>query len=334
MNVRASLNSFAPDAERARKLDQNLRVRLAASLEHVVEKSRGHLSVNEGKLFELTTALRGNLRFPPTTFALYYDIVDSIFEHRLDDAERCLASITNEKPIQQPLSIVVMDNATLGADMVERYGRMMDTDPTTPHVFGAPSTGDVESCRSILEKSLRLMERGCPQTYAAFAELVDQIVLCDGTNLASKQAFLAGSSFTLWGALFINPSAKRTARSLIETLAHEASHTYLFGLQVSDGLVLNPDEERFPSPLRTDPRPMDGVYHATFVSARMHFAMKELLASGVMPASDVRFIREAAERDVATFKEGLKTVRKFGRLTPAGQDVMAAAEDYMTAQAA
>ena len=79
---------------------------------------------------------------------------------------------------------------------------------------------------------------------------------------------------------------------------------------------------------------MDGVFHATFVSARMHFAMKELLASGIMLASDVRFIREAAERDVATFKEGLKTVRKFGRLTPVGQDVMAAAEDYMAAQAA
>jgi hypothetical protein len=315
-------------------LDRELRVRLAASLEHVADKSRGLLSASDEKLRHLTAALQGDLRFPPTTFALYYDIVDSILENRLDDAERCLASIVNEKPIQQPLSIVIMDNATLGADMVERYGRMMNTDPATPYVFAAPPFDDVVSCRSILEKSLRLMERGCPQTYAEFAELVDQIVLCDGTNLASNEAFLAGSTFTLWGALFINPTAKRTVRSLVETLAHEASHTYLFGLQVSDGLVLNPDEERFPSPLRVDPRPMDGVYHATFVSARMHFAMRELLASGLMPASDVRFILEAAERDLANFKEGLKTVRKFGRLTPAGQDVMAAAEDYMAAQAA
>jgi HEXXH motif-containing protein len=228
-----------------------------------------------------------------------------------------------------------MDNATLGAAMVERYGRMLDTDPATPHVFAAPASDDeVESSRAILAKSLRLMERGCPQAYGEFAELVDQIVLCDGTNLASKEAFLAGSSFTLWGALFINPSVERTARSLIETFAHEGSHTYLFGIQVSDGLVLNSDEERFPSPLRLDPRPMDGVYHATFVSARMHFAMKELLASGLMPANDVRFIREAAERDLANFNEGLKSVRKFGRLTPTGQEVIAAAEEYMTAQAA
>jgi HEXXH motif-containing protein len=279
--------------------------------------------------------LRGNLRFPPTTFALYYDIVDAILENRLDDAERCLASIVNEKPIQQPLSIVVLDNATFSADMVERYGRMMDTDPATPHVFAAPSSAaDVESCRAILAKSLSLMQRGCPQTYGEFSELVDQIVLCEGTNLASNEAFLAGSTFTLWGALFINPSVERTARSLVETLAHEASHTLLFGLQVSDGLILNPDEERFASPLREDPRPMDGVYHANYVSARMHFAMKELLASGLMAAGDVRFIREAAERDVETFNEGLKTVKQFGRLTAAGQGVMADAEKYMAAQAA
>jgi hypothetical protein len=334
MSDRRSLYSFAPDAVRARRLDYDLRVRLAASLEHVADKSRGLLGVNDEKLLELMKALRGNLRFPPTTFALYYDIVDAIFENRLDDAESCLESIINEKPIQQPLSIVVLDDATLGADMVERYGRMMDTDPANPHVFDAPSSKDVESCRALLEKALRLMERGCPQAYAEFSELVDQIVLCDGTNLASKQAFLAGSSFTLWGALFINPAIERTARSLIETLAHEASHTFLFGIQVSDGLILNPDEERFPSPLRVDPRPMDGVYHATYVSARMYFAMSELLASGLVPASDARFIREAAERDLANFKEGLQTVKEFGCLTPAAQEIMGAAEDYVTAQAA
>ena len=333
MNDRATY-SFAPDAARARRLDRDLRVKLAASLEHVVDKSRGHLKIDDAKLRDLTAALRGDRRFPPSTFALYYDIVDAILENRLDDAERCLASIVKEKPIQQPLSIVALDNATFTPDMVERYGRMMDTDPTTPHVFAAPPPGDVEPCRAILAKAFDLMRRGCPRTYGEFSELVDQIVLCAGTNVATNEDFLAGSTFTLWGALFINPSVERTVRSLVETLAHEASHTFLFGLQVSDGLVLNPDEERFASPLRVDPRPMDGVYHATYVSARMHFAMKELLESGLMPAGDVHFIREAAARDIECFSEGLKTVKTFGRLSAAGQDIMAAAENYMAAQAA
>jgi HEXXH motif-containing protein len=187
--------------------------------------------------------------------------------------------------------------------------------------------------RPQIEQALLLLQRGCPKAYAEFSELIDQIVLCDGINVVTHDPFLAGSSFTLWGALFINPKVDRATRSLVETLAHETSHTFLFGLQFSDRLVLNPDEERFPSPLRPDPRPMDGVYHATFVAARMHFAMMELLGSGLLPASDERFAREAAEFDLAKFNEGLKTVREFGRLTAAGREVMAAAEDYIAAQA-
>jgi hypothetical protein len=333
MGAQESPYAFAPDPARARRLDQTLRVRLAASLEHVADKSRGRLSFDERKLAGLTQDLRGDQRFPPTTFALYYDIVDAIFEKRLDDAERCLQSIVEERPIRRPLSFVAMDDATLSADMVKRFARMMDTDAATPHAFSAPEPRDVQSCRTGIENALVLMRRGCPQTYAEFAELIDQIVFCEGTNLTTNEPFLAGSSFTLWGALFVNPKVRRTPPSLIETLAHEASHTFLFGLQISDGLVLNPDEERFPSPLRADLRPMDGVYHAVFVSARMHFAMMELLGSGLLSATEGRAVRQAAEFDLAKFDEGLKTVKEFGRLTAAGRDVMAAAEVYMAAQA-
>ena len=80
----------------------------------------------------------------------------------------------------------------------------------------------------------------------------------------------------------LTPPPRGRLLSLLETLAHEAAHSLLFGIQISGPLVLNPDDARFASPLRVDLRPMDGVYHATFVSARMHFAMQELLASGLL----------------------------------------------------
>ena len=44
-------------------------------------------------------------------------------------------------------------------------------------------------------------------------EPVHQIVLSDGTNLANGEDFLAGSSFTLWGTVFLNPAASRTPPS-------------------------------------------------------------------------------------------------------------------------
>jgi HEXXH motif-containing protein len=173
------------------------------------------------------------------------------------------------------------------------------------------------------------MKRGCPQVYAEFTELVDQIVLAGGTNLTTGEDFLAGSSFTLWGALFLNPMAPRTVRSLLETLTHEAAHSLLFGIQISGPLVLNRDDELFPSPLRIDPRPMDGVYHATFVSARMYCAMQELLRSGLLSDEEASYASEAAARDRNHFLEGIQTVRKHGRLTVTGKAVMAGAEAFM-----
>lgn len=321
--------SFEPDGTRARALDRNLRTRMAESLEHVVGESRGVLALDEAKFRVLTADLRGDRRFPPTTFALYYDLVDAVVEDRLDDAERCFAAIVAEKPIGRPLDYVTLDDALLGPGMAARYGRMMDTDAANPHRFFAPSAEQSAAFRPLLDESLSLMRRGCPRVHAEFMELVDQIVLSGGTNLANGEDFLAGSSFTLWGALVLNPAASRTALSLLETLAHEAAHSLLFGIQISGPLVLNPDDARFASPLRVDLRPMDGVYHATFVSARMHFAMQELLASGLLKGEETALAHEAAARDRGHFLEGLRTVKMHGRLSPAGEAVMAGAEAYM-----
>jgi hypothetical protein len=320
---------FEPDASRAQALDRNLRTRMAESIEHVADQSRGVFAVNEAKVRILTSALRGERRFPPTTFALYYDLVDAVVEDRLDEAERCFDAILGEKPIERRLDCVVLDDATLGPGMAARYGRMMDTDAANPHRFFAPPAEQSANFRPLLDESLSLMRRGCPRVYAEFTELVDQIVLSGGTNLANGEDFLAGSSFTLWGALFLNPAASRTALSLLQTLAHEAAHSLLFGIQISGALVLNPDEERFTSPLRVDLRPMDGVYHATFVCARMHFALKELLASGLLNGEEADHAHAAAARDRGHFLEGLLTVKKHGRLSPAGQAVIAGAEAYM-----
>ena len=137
----------------------------------------------------------------------------------------------------------------------------------------------------------------------------------------------------------IHGSFLASSSSVRGTVTSQASHTrrhrkvtqllYLIGIQISGALVLNPDDERFASPLRVDLRPMDGVYHATFVSARMHFAMQELLASGLLRGEETAHAQEAAARDRGHFFEGLRVVKKKGRLSPAGAAVMAGAEAYM-----
>jgi HEXXH motif-containing protein len=322
-------SQFEPDAARARALNRSLRVGTAESLEHILRASRDVLPVDEAGLAAVATALRGDKRFPPGLFGLYYDLVDAIAEDRLDDAGACFAAITLQRPVADAVAIRRLDDAELGAGMAERYGRMLDTDAANPHRFFAPDPADCAAGALLLGEATDLLRKGCPRVHAEFTELVTEIVMAGGTNLATEEDFLAGSTFTLWGALFVNPAIKRTRLSLVETLAHETAHSLLFGIQVSGPLVLNPDEERFASPLRVDPRPMDGVYHATFVSARMYVAMQELIAANLLDGEDTARARAAAAADREHFFEGLETVKRHARLTATGAAVMAGAEDYM-----
>ena len=86
------------------------------------------------------------------------------------------------------------------------------------------------------------------------------------------------SSFSLWGALALNSEAHPDWWQYIPRLIHEYSHNLLFGIARNEPLVFNDPEERYESPLRQDLRPMDGIYHALFVSAREALAMRAILS--------------------------------------------------------
>ena len=137
----------------------------------------------------------------------------------------------------------------------------------------------------------------------------------------------------LWGAILLNARGQQTALDTAQALAHESGHNLLFGMCASGPLVDNEDEELFSSPLRTDPRPMDGVFHAAYVIARMHQTLSRLLAAGVLDAAQV----DAATIDLAAhrrnFAAGDQVIREGARLTAVGRDAIAAAREYMATAA-
>jgi HEXXH motif-containing protein len=146
----------------------------------------------------------------------------------------------------------------------------------------------------------------------------------------AKVHFDGGSSYQLWGALFLNVVRHKSRIDVIDSIAHESAHSRLFGLCTEEAPVTNPDEEVHPSPLRREKRPMDGVYHATFVSARMHWAMTRLLDSGLLTEAERRLASEARDADRRNFESGYQTVAAHGRLTRTGQIAIDAARAYIS----
>lgn len=321
--------SFAPSAARARTLDRKMRSRLADSLDHVFERSREALRFDAAEAARLVEELRGERRFSPLVFGLYYDLVDAIVGERLDEAQTLIEAVIRQRPIDTDLAIVALSDADLGPGNADRYGRMMDTDPESPFVFKAPDAELAASFRPHLEAALKAMESAAPDLYGEFRALVSQIVLADGeSGLYEGGGFQGGSSFLLWGALFINPGNATDPVALVETLAHEAAHTLLFGLSIDEKLVDNPDSERFSSPFRSDPRPMDGIYHATFVAARMHYAT-EKFRRHPLGIDQPGAVSAALDMGQMAFRDGLSTVEAHGQLSPTGRAVMAEARRYM-----
>ena len=134
--------------------------------------------------------------------------------------------------------------------------------------------------------------------------------------------FDGASHYQFWGLLLLNPSHHHTPLGIAEVLAHEAGHSLLFGLTVDEPLVLNEDDELFISPLRPDPRPMDGIYHATFVSARMAWVMEALADSGLLTPAEQQHARNEAAKDRENFSKGWQTVVQHGRLSATGTQII------------
>ena len=105
----------------------------------------------------------------------------------------------------------------------------------------------------------------------------------------------------------------------------------IFGLCTHGPLHENDDVERYASPLRFDARPMDGIIHATYVTARMHLAVQRLIESGVLNREQLAEARKANADNAKWFASGMETVDRHARLTPLGKEVMENARRYMAA---
>jgi HEXXH motif-containing protein len=140
------------------------------------------------------------------------------------------------------------------------------------------------------------------------------------------------SSFQLWGALFLKLGRKASRVEIAEALAHEAAHALLFGFSLGQPLVENQPTELYPSPLRSDPRPMDGVVHATYVIARMHYTASRLLASGLLTADEAREAGALIERNRRGYRDGVTVIEDGARWTDAGKTALLSAKSYMSAQ--
>ena len=315
---------FAPNPAQAQALDRRMRERLGSSLRYIMEQAKHAIRVPwEGMDGFLTRLANGPVS--ASVFGAYCDLVLAIEADRRDLAEALFGEIASAP--NRPADLMISDLADPGRDPIaERFVRLINTDPSASFTVLPPTPAIAAACRERIAAAFRLLEAGDPALSAEIRALIGEIVLAIGSEDPTAMLFDGASSLMLWGAIVLNATAHRTDLEMAEALAHESGHNLLFGLSADGPLVENDDKARYPSPLRADPRPMDGIVHATYVTARMHRTVAQLLDAGVVN-------RVEAEASLAThrraFDHGWAVIASDGRLSERGRAAMAGARAYM-----
>jgi HEXXH motif-containing protein len=138
----------------------------------------------------------------------------------------------------------------------------------------------------------------------------------------SAKGFGAVTSLMVWGASFVNVEYYKTRWDAVQFLVHEITHSLLFGLACEQPLIQNSPDESYKSPLRADPRPMDGIFHATLVCARLADFNKAWLESGLVAGDDRSRCEEAILQNSRLFHDGLLVIDQNGKLSEQGRHLI------------
>ena len=261
----------------------------------------------------------------PWVFGAYVDLVLALFAERDDDAGAILDELLNSKPTAPDALRIVTLDAELSEGQSARYRRLLSDDIACElEPLRREASAHAESR---LAAALGLLRSGAPDLFGEFRALVREIVL---VRPAGGQADFGGAStFSLWGALVLNAEAFGDRLDVAVSLAHEAAHGLLFGLALGGRLVENDDAERYPSPLRRDLRPMEGVAHATYVTARMAYALRTLIDSGRLNGPEMKRAVDQLVHNEQIYRSGIATVSAHARFTPVGAAAFEALRNAM-----
>jgi hypothetical protein len=325
------LYRFEPNPSRSASLDARVRAELAGSLETIFG-TIDEIRIDSDAAKSLIRTVHDH-RIRPGIFGLYTDLVEALFADDVERAQALVDALLDRKHWRsRTFQTVTLDDADLGPGQAERYRRMVDDDGLG-YVLEPISFDLRRHAESLLDSTMQLMDQATPQLAGEIRALTHEIVFVQSQSTSFAGAFGGASTFYLWGAMFLNATRYTDRLSLATALAHESGHSYLFGVTLGDKLVENKEDELYPSPLRQDLRPMDGVVHATYVLARMAYCLRALLASGSLNSTEAEEAASLLENYSEGYWAGSRTVLPHAQFSPEAATVFQNAHAYMEANA-
>lgn len=296
---------------------------------------------SQEQFISLTPPLLNSWYARPVDFGWYYDILVSLSGDQptntdrfpyilknLNDSFHFHASKTSisDKKICG-LKITTLRPPWFNPDEVDCIIRWLDIEPENGLSLVALNDTELAQAAENLHSAIKVIQTLLPDFMEEMLGITSEIIFAKPSG-HEKMTFGGASSFSLWGALALNAQAHPDWWLYIPRLIHEYSHNLLFGIARNEPLLLNDPDEYYYSPLRQEARPIDGIYHAVFVSAREALAMRKILSQSHEKKLQFGFDGLAAyceqtlEDSTASFKDCLSVIEQHGRLTQLGSAVL------------
>lgn len=171
---------------------------------------------------------------------------------------------------------------------------------------------DISSYCNVFHNLKELVKQVDLLFYKEIENYVTRLKLFNGKGLK------AATSASVFGAIYLRtpPANENVEAYFADHIIHETSHLSLDILLAFDKIVLNEEQDKFKAPIRIDPRPMFGIFHATFVLSRMVRLFQRIISE-----SPKREFIERLYLFRKQFDQGLETVEKYAILTENGQRI-------------
>ncbi|WP_210201044.1 aKG-HExxH-type peptide beta-hydroxylase [Methylosinus trichosporium] len=266
-------------------------------------------------------------RVAPGVFGRYYDLVTALQTEDWTAAARLWREIAQEAARPADFAVLPFDAEALGDD-AGRYQRMFTIGLAAAPQFARPDDDALTHLRESLSAALALLDAVHADWAAEIRALIGQVIAVV-RPAADAVSMSGGSSMMLWGAVLIDVGARPDRIRVLSVLAHEATHQLLFGLARSEPLVMNPVRERFCTPLRPTPRPMNAIFHSTYVSGRIHALFEILRPRARLSDAEAALVAEISDLQRRRFAQGSELILEQARSSALGRRLIEEARDVI-----
>lgn len=313
--------SAIPGNQTAIGFARSYREILIQSLRIYFEKIQKSLNLNLETFLHQLDLIDLSRKFSPALFAFYDLLKEGYHEKNIDQILTALQLFKNLKTEEKYCDAVqcetIMTNIWEIFSLLQLKNAVVDDHRNTtaqsiqmlPLVHWNNQHFPPQALKEALEL-ISSLDKGLEEELHAY---VTHLKLFAGKVLDST------TSPRFLGAIFLKvPSCEHSPTLIyLRNLVHEISHLHLYAMAGKDPMTLNAPHDLFSSPLRSDKRPMIGIFHATFVLSRMVRILNQYRQQFPHDLEAEKFLAENKK----FFHDGLETIKNHGMLSEAGQSI-------------